>query len=88
MYRKKVLISSIEKFGRDNITDLILAIMIPLSLVSECKQNYNKLQEIMKELGALIETIKYVSLKYQRQCLVRDSSDPQANSLDSLIINS
>lgn len=38
---------------------------------------YNKLQEIMKELGAL-ETIKYVmSLKYQRQCLVRDSSDPQ-----------
>lgn len=39
---------------------------------------YNKLQEIMKELGAL-ETIKYVmNLKYQRQCLVRDSSDPQA----------
>lgn len=38
---------------------------------------YNKLQEIVKELRAL-ETIKYVmSLKYQRQCLVRDSSDPQ-----------
>lgn len=38
---------------------------------------YNKLQEIVKELGAL-ETIKYVmNLKYQRQCLVRDSSDPQ-----------
>lgn len=39
---------------------------------------YNKLQEIVKELGAL-ETIKYVmSLMHQRQCLVRDSSDPQA----------
>lgn len=45
---------------------------------------YNKLQEIMKELGAL-ETIKYVmSLKYQRQCLVRDSSDPQAELLGQL----
>lgn len=39
---------------------------------------YNKLQEIVKELRAL-ETIQYVmSFKYQRQCLVRDSSDPQA----------
>lgn len=39
---------------------------------------YNKLQEIVRELRAL-ETIKYVmSLKYQRQFLVRDSSDPQA----------
>lgn len=45
---------------------------------------YNKLQEIVKELGAL-ETIKYVmSLKYQRQCLVRDSSDPQAELLGQL----
>lgn len=45
---------------------------------------YNKLQEIMKKLGAL-ETIKYVmSLKYQRQCLVRDSSDPQAELLGQL----
>lgn len=45
---------------------------------------YNKLQEIVKELRAL-ETIKYVmSLKYQRQCLVRDSSDPQAELLGQL----